>query len=410
VVAVVAFVALRPPGALPPGPWRIAVDATLTGPFAAGYGEPIVPAVELAVDANPELDLEITSYDHGAEDGWVSFEDYVTHAEAFVADPRVIAVVGPVFSHPTGYLIPSSNEAGLLQCSPGASDPALTRPGWGYDLGLASPDRRSFVRVYPTNASEGPAMASFVRNDLGIDRVLVVDDGRPLGESEDDVDEFGAAMGRSFADAFQRLGGVVTRHTLNTGEAAHDALRALDAGPTAPQAVFSAMIKPASSAELRLAMVSRGREAMPMLGFEHLTSPDETRQTYAELAGPAAVGTYATTPVVGAPRSSFIEEFRALTGADPNEIVTAAAACADVVVGALRKIAPTGPSADGLREAVRAAVADEGERFDTIIGPVGFDDAGDSTQQVIEVRQIAPGATSGDPWVTVKRQDYGEGS
>jgi class 3 adenylate cyclase/ABC-type branched-subunit amino acid transport system substrate-binding protein len=413
ITAIIAAFALWPPGALPPGPWTIAVDATLSGPFAEDLGKPIVPAVELAVEAaagnaRPGVEVDVTSFDHGREESWLSFEEYPAHAEPFVSDPRVIAVVGPVFSHPTSYLIPQTNEAGLLQCSPGASDPALTQPGWGDDIGLTHPDRRSFIRVYPTNASEGRAMAAFARNDLGIERVLVVDDGRPGPGG--DRDEFGAAMGRSFADAFEQVGGVVTRHTLNTGETMNDALGSFDSGTPPPQAVYTAMIKPASSAELRLAMVSRGLESLPLLGFEHLTTPDEKQETYVDLAGGPAVGTYATTPVVGAPRSSFVEAFRARTGAEPSEIVTAAAACADIVIGAMERIAPTAPSADGLREAVRAAVVENGDRFETVLGPVGFDEGGDSTQQVIQVRRVADPVDTGDPWVTVKEQDYGSGS
>ena len=79
-------------------------------------------------------------------------------------------------------------------------------------------------------------------------------------------------------------------------------------------------------------------------------------------------------------------------------------------MAALEKVAPTGPGADALREAVRAEVTEGGHRFDTNIGPVGFDDAGDSTQQVIQIRRVEDASGPSDPWVTVIERDYGEGS
>ena len=80
----------------------------------------------------------------------------------------------------------------------------------------------------------------------------------------------------------------------------------------------------------------------------------------------------------------------------------------EVIVDALRAVAATGPSADGLREAVRAYAVDPTHRYDTVIGTLGFDANGDSTQQFVTFYRVDPSAAGGKgDWVIAKQQDYG---
>jgi ABC-type branched-subunit amino acid transport system substrate-binding protein len=108
-----------------------------------------------------------------------------------VADPRIVALVGPNSSKVAKAQIPITNQAGLLQCSPSSSDPGLTKPRDGaLDLRSAFPDRISFVRTGPSDDIQGSALASFVLHDLGTSTALVVDDtdgGREI------TDQFSAA-------------------------------------------------------------------------------------------------------------------------------------------------------------------------------------------------------------------------
>jgi class 3 adenylate cyclase len=50
------------------------------------------------------------------------------NARAFVADTRLIAMVGPSSSKVAAAEIPVTNQAGLLQCSPANTSPGLTKP------------------------------------------------------------------------------------------------------------------------------------------------------------------------------------------------------------------------------------------------------------------------------------------
>ena len=71
-------------------------------------------------------------------------------------------------------------------------------------------------------------------------------------------------------------------------------------------------------------------------------------------------------------------------------------------------MAATGPSAAGLREAVRAYTVDPTHRYATVLGTVGFDANGDSLQQFVTFYRVDPSAANGKgDWVIAKQQDYG---
>ena len=54
------------------------------------------------------------------------------------------------------------------------------------------------------------------------------------------------------------------------------------------------------------------------------------------------------------------------------------------------------------RETVRAAVADKGTVFETVLGSVSFDAVGDTTQRIISLYKVEGGA-----WKFVKEINYG---
>ena len=95
----------------------------------------------------------------------------VHNTKAFVADPSVIAMIGPAQSPIAMAEIPITNTAGFLQCSPANTNPGLTKPRYGaLDLRAAAPERINYVRVAPSDDIQGPAAASFLFDDLGVRR------------------------------------------------------------------------------------------------------------------------------------------------------------------------------------------------------------------------------------------------
>jgi len=65
---------------------------------------------------------------------------------------------------------------------------------------------------------------------------------------------------------------------------------------------------------------------------------------------------------------------------------------------------------DGSREALRAAVVEPARRYATVLGTVGFDGNGDSTQQFVTILRVDPAALDGaGDWADLKQQDFGSG-
>lgn len=54
-----------------------------------------------------------------------------------------------------------------------------------------------------------------------------------------------------------------------------------------------------------------------------------------------------------------------------------------MILASLEAIAEDGPDAKELREALRARAVDPDHRYETVLGTLGFDANGDSTQQMV---------------------------
>jgi branched-chain amino acid transport system substrate-binding protein len=402
-VAVVAVVALRPPPSLPPGRWTIGVDLPLTGPLGDEFVLGIADAVKLAVDESNAggdlaIDLQVDARDHGAPDPYpdaLDLDQALANINAFVADPRVIAVVGPANSEIAMKQMPVTNTAGLLQCSPSTTNPGLTKPRDGaLDLRAAAPDRINFVRTAPADDIQGKAAASFLFNDLGVRHLLVIE--------ETDFD--GAIPAGSVSEAFRKLGGDVTRRSLNPGAAVETVLDPLTSSTDAPSGVFYGGARTDRAAEVRKAMTASGHGNLPFVAWDWIGLDP----AFISQVGPGAVGSYVTHAAFAPPRSTFVDRYRAVYGREPGEYASAAYACMEVILAALRDVAKVGAREGSLRDALRADAVDPTKRRETVLGTIGFDANGDSLQQFVTFYRVDPSAAGGKgDWVIVKQQDYG---
>jgi branched-chain amino acid transport system substrate-binding protein len=88
-----------------------------------------------------------------------------------LVDDKVVAVVGHLNS---GTTIPASkiySDAGIVQISPSATNPAYTQQGF-----------KTTFRVVATDAQQGPALANYAAKDLKLKKVAVVDDATAYGQ------------------------------------------------------------------------------------------------------------------------------------------------------------------------------------------------------------------------------------
>jgi len=404
-------------GHLPQGPWTIAAQLPLSG-VRAPLGATLQNAIQMAVDeANAQggvagQQLVFDVQDEGASN---TTDLASSSIDAFVADGSVVAVIGPLQS-PHGVVdIPVTNSSGLLECSPGNTNPGLTKPRFGaLDLRSAFPNRINYVRVAPSDDIQAPAAASFIfhtptngipdagirsKSGLGIRHVLVVDDTTDPGRGASDA----------FETAFTALGGATERRALNPGTTDFGTILApLDDASGAPWAVYFGG-ETTGGAPLKEAMVSSGHADVPLVSWDGLFDGSGTDAgSYINTAGPAAANTYVTQASIAPAKADFSHGYQELYGSDPNSYSAAAYACTQIAIDSLDHAAQLGVDAAGLREAVRAYVADPATKFDTALGTVSFDANGDSVAQYVTLYAVDMGANGGaGDWVYLDQQDFG---
>ena len=392
----------RPSTGLPSGKWAIGVDVPTSG-TGARFGIPLRNAVQLAVDqANAAgrlagVELVAKAYDTGHGDR-EDPDKGAAAARTMAADPRTIAAVGPFTSPTAGAMIPITNRAGLLDCSPSTTWGGLTRPDDGaLKLRSAYPGRINFVRLSPYDAVLSRALASFATHDLGAESALVINAPGWEGDADD------------IAAALAALGGQVMRSKLRSRKDVTAALKPLlRANP--PDVVVFVGGTYDGAAEVRRAMSAAGLRSIPLLSPGDIVEEGSGSQdgSYLQQAGDAGAGTYAGLTSSPPSRADFVDAYRAAFGEEPTDNAAAAYACTQVVVASLQAVAEDGPTAKDLRDVVRAHAVDPVNRYETAIGTVGFDENGDSTTQMVSFFRVDPEAAAGaGDWVLIKQQDFG---
>lgn len=157
--------------------------------------------------------LRFMPYDDSVQ-GAYSAEQGMQNIELMIADPRVLAVVGPLRGPVAKAEIPIANRAGLGMISPTVSEPCLTRPlgrcslmnnlgnDWNpqdWAAALRPTGKNNYFHLAATDEFHGPAMADFAYYTLRIRRIAVVDDTYGFGRIASD----------NFVAAFTKSGGTV---------------------------------------------------------------------------------------------------------------------------------------------------------------------------------------------------------
>ena len=271
-----------------------------------------------------------------------------------VANKRVLAFVAPRPSSHSAAQIPITNAAGLLECAAANTSPSLTKPRYGAgDLRSAAPSRISYIRLAPSDDIQGPAAATFAYNDLAARNALVIDD----------TSDPGRVVADSFQAAFDAAGGKFTRRALNPDPTAADIASVLSplASPAdAPiDVVYFGGLGDTGGPQLRQAMAAMGYGQVPLVSWDGLLDGSGSDEgSYINVAGAAAAGSYATEPTNAPESATFDQHYRAAYGEDPDPYSGAAYACTQVFLASLSAVAQSGPTADGLREALRAYATD----------------------------------------------------
>jgi branched-chain amino acid transport system substrate-binding protein len=108
-------------------------------------------------------------------------------ARELVADPQVLAVIGPVFSGESEAAVPVFDAGGVTVLTPSATRTSLAEQGW-----------RVFHRLVGNDAAQGPAAGRFIRQTLHARNVFVVNDVGAYGKGL--ADEVRKELGSLVAD------------------------------------------------------------------------------------------------------------------------------------------------------------------------------------------------------------------
>lgn len=138
-----------------------------TGP-AAGLGQPIIQGAQLAIDEyNAEAECEV-GYEQFDSQG--SPDQAPALATEAAGNEAIIGVVGPAFSGESAAAGPIFAEAGLPTVTPSATNPTLADEGWD-----------TFHRALGNDATQGPAAAKYIQDEVGAQSVFVIDDASEYG-------------------------------------------------------------------------------------------------------------------------------------------------------------------------------------------------------------------------------------
>lgn len=136
------------------------------------------------------------------------------NVEQMISNTKILGMVGPFNSGVAGAEIPVANRAPLAMISPSNTNQCLTisfpycQSYAGYTPESLRPTgKNNYFRVAANDTFQGPAMADYAFDTLGLKIVAVWDDGEP----------FGKGVADTFATEFTKKGGqVVVRQTFDT--------------------------------------------------------------------------------------------------------------------------------------------------------------------------------------------------
>lgn len=297
-----------------------------------------------------------------------------TAATRLAADPDVVAVVGTLNSSTSAEVQPLLHDQGIVQVSPANTDPRLSR---GPDPLGADAERPfdSYFRVAPTNATQGPFAARYLSEDLAIDDVAVVDDGKA----------YGVTLVDAFVAEFEQAGGGVTlRERIDEADRELGAL-AERIRDSAPEAVYFGGEFPAASA-LSRALADAGLD-VPLVAGDGVASEEFVR--LGGRPGDLVTGLGAP-PDQLASATGYVADYASANYVEPFGVYGPLTFDATrVVVAAVGRAVSSAPWSVTTRPAVVDAVQDT--VLDGVSGPVSFDEFGDTTNTVFTVFEIQDG-------------------
>jgi branched-chain amino acid transport system substrate-binding protein len=374
-VAAIAFAALLSAGAAQAQNIKIGITLPLTGADAED-ALLIKDGAMMAIDeANAKggvagRKIDVVVYDSGtATAGQYDPAQAATNTKKLVADPAVIANIGPQMSGEGKAMTPILSEADLATITPSSTNPDITNPDMAAQF--RPKGRAIYFRTVTTDAFQGPNMANYFTQVLKVKSVYVLDDS--------------GAYGVGIADSFQKQAEkngikVLGRDQLNPKEADYTTIltkiKALN-----PEALYYGGV-----AQAGVKLAKQAHDIMPKM----LKAGGDGVQGGSFLKGggfPAVEGWYSTNAsphVVEDPAlADWVKRFQAKYKALPDDYSITAYDGALVVLDSIERVIKSG------KEVTRSNVRDamQTANVKTLQGMVSFDANGDIKDRTVSVFQ-----------------------
>jgi branched-chain amino acid transport system substrate-binding protein len=300
------------------------------------------------------------------------------NVKTFIADPDVLAIVGPYNSNVAKAEIPLGNDAGIAQVSPATTSDVLTLGDAAKALRSANPDRVAFYRVCANDSDQGAALAQYAAK-LGFKKVFVIDDN----------ETYGLDLSERFVADFTGHGGTILGHEhITRNQQDFKALLTKVRG-FAPDAIFFGGTTSTGGGLLRRQMGDVGMAKVTFLGGDGIADPE-----FETTAGPMADGTYYTVAAADATRlasaRAFIAAYKARFHEDIGGYSASAYAAAQVALAGIASAIAANGGKPPTRDAVLTAVGHT-SNFATPIGNITFNGAGDTQNPTLTLQRVSAG-------------------
>lgn len=351
---------------------------------ARGQTDTIANGIKMAIDEYggeiAGMKVEYLDWDDAdaSSQSWTA-ELETDNAKRAVADPDVMAYIGPYNSGAAKKSMPLLNQAGLLQVSPAVTHTGLTKKDPGGDPnepGVYRPTGKlTFGRVCPADDTQGPLAADFLKDELKKNTVFILDD----------KELYGQGVANLFQRRCEAIGvRVLGRESINTQQNEFRSLMLTIKGQN-PDAVYFGGTTQSKGGQIAKDMKDAGL-ACPLvvpdgcyeLAFITSAGEENLKNCYVTMGG------IDTSALTGA-GAEFVKKYKAKYGNDPEAYAVYGYEAAKVVLEAIQAVGKK-DRAEILKTCLGTKDFDKGA-----LGKWGFDENGDISIQNMTISKVEGG-------------------
>ncbi len=354
---------------------KVGIDLSLTGADAESATRILHGAQMAFDDANakhliPGYQLQVITYDDGtATAGQYDPAQAATNARKMVGD-GVVAAVGPMMSGAGKAMAPILSEGDLATITPSSTNPDITDSKYAAQY---KPEGKAiYFRTVTTDAFQGPELANFFAEKLGVKTVYILDDS--------------GAYGVGLADAFQREAEakgikVLGRDRLDPKAADYSAvltkIKALHPDALYYGGVGQAGVKLAKQAyDIIPNVIKGGGDGVYSVEMLNGVGYPANQDWYATIASPHTTE--------DADAAAWVKAYNDKWHTQPDDYAITAYDAGLVIVDAIKRVVAAGKPVN--KDTVRDAI--QSSKVKTLQGTISFDQNGDLTDRTISVFQI----------------------